>query len=51
MIGDIKLGQQATHEEVCDEALRHYEKIAKECCHWNSLIPKAIAFYRKKHKK
>jgi len=38
---------KATHEEICDKALRHYEKLAKECCHWDSVIPKAIEFYKK----
>jgi len=37
---------QATHAELCDQALEHYESLAKECCHWNSLIPKAIEFYK-----
>ena len=36
----------ATHEEVCDQALAHYRKLAKECCHWNSVVEKAIIFYR-----
>jgi len=38
---------QATHEEICDKALRHYEKLASEVSCWNSLIPRAIKFYRK----
>lgn len=28
-----------------DDALKHYESLASECCHWNSVIPKAINFY------
>ena len=36
----------ASHEELCDQALQHYERLAKECSSWNSVIPKAIAFYR-----
>ncbi len=38
---------RATHEEICDGALLHYEALAKECCHWNSVVPKAIEFYKK----
>ena len=37
---------QAFHEEICDQALRHYEKLAKECCWWNSVVPKAIEYYK-----
>lgn len=38
---------KASHKELCEQALRYYEEIVKEVCHWNSLIPKAIEFYRK----
>jgi len=38
---------QASHEEICNQALRHYEKLAKEYSCWNSLIPKAIEYYKK----
>ena len=37
---------QATHEEICEGALKHYERISKECCDWSSAIPKAIEFYK-----
>lgn len=37
----------ATHEEICDQALKHYEDLARECCHWNSVVPRAIEFYKK----
>lgn len=38
---------QATHEEICDSALRQYERIAKEACDWCSTVPRAIEFYKK----
>ena len=37
----------ATHEEICDFAIKHYEKISSICCDWLSTIPKAIEFYKK----
>lgn len=37
---------EATHEEICDQALEHYESLAKECSHWDSVVPKAIEFYK-----
>jgi len=37
---------KATHEELCDSALAHYERIAEQASEWNSLVPKAIEFYR-----
>lgn len=40
-----------SHEELCDQALQHYERLARECSSWNSVIPKAIAFYRANGKK
>lgn len=43
---DENRAYQATHEELCNQALEHYEDISKEVCHWNSLIPKAINFYK-----
>jgi len=45
----IKTGQ-ATHEEICDQALTDYERISSEVCDWNSVIPKAIEFYKNKDK-
>ena len=41
---------QGTHEEVCNQALKHYEQISTEVCHWNSLIPAAIKYYRDNYK-
>jgi len=35
--------------ELCRDALAHYEKIASQSGEWNSLIPKAIEFYKKMH--
>ncbi len=37
---------EATHEELCDSALKHYEELAKKCSDWYSLVPKAIEFYK-----
>jgi hypothetical protein len=37
---------KATHEEVCDQALAHYQKLSMETSEWNSVIPKAIFFYK-----
>ena len=36
----------ATHEEICDQALEHYELLATECNHWSSVVPRAIRFYK-----
>jgi len=32
-------------KDMCKSALEHYEQLAKDTCHWNSLIPEAIRFY------
>ena len=37
---------KATHKEICDQALVHYEKISVAQSEWNSVVPKAILFYR-----
>ncbi|MCK5612489.1 hypothetical protein KAR91_62025 [Candidatus Pacearchaeota archaeon] len=37
----------ATHEEICDGALRHYEELAKKHSHWMNTIPIAINFYKR----
>lgn len=37
----------ATHDELCDGALEHYQRLSDECHHWYSLIPRMIEFYRK----
>lgn len=36
----------ATHKELCDNALKHYEKISKIAMSWNSTVSKAIEFYK-----
>ena len=40
---------KATHEEICDHALKHYKKISMEhpICEWCSTVPRAIKFYKK----
>jgi len=48
--GELKATLDATLDEVCDQALAHYEAISSEAGEWNSLIPKAIEFYRNKDK-
>lgn len=48
---DVGGACQATHEEVCNQALKHYEQISTEVCHWNSLVPEAIKYYRDNYKK
>lgn len=39
--------KQATHEELCDAALRHYMELSDEVCRYLSTIPEAIEFYKK----
>lgn len=36
----------ATHDELCDGALKHYERLSRMSNEWYSLIPKVIEFYR-----
>ena len=36
---------QATNEDLRKSDLEHYEKLATECHHWASGIPRAINFY------
>lgn len=38
--------KEASHEELCDDMLEHYDQISKEVCHWNSGVPEAIKFYK-----
>ncbi len=40
----------ATHDEICDGALKHYEELSKLGHSWLSTIPQAIEFYRKHYK-
>jgi len=35
-----------THKELCDQALKHYQEISDKDCHFNSIVPKAIEFYK-----
>ena len=35
------------HEELCDQALEHYDNVSKTASSWNSLIPKAIEYYKR----
>lgn len=38
---------EKTHEELCDDALKHYEELSKEVGSWLSTVPIAIKFYKK----
>lgn len=38
---------EATHEEICDRALKHYKTISQACCEWCSTVEHAIMFYRR----
>ena len=42
--------KQATHDEICDRALQHYDALPKAGYGWLSTIPQAIEFYRKYYK-
>jgi len=37
---------EASFEDICAAALRHYEKVSNHACSWMNTIPKAIEFYR-----
>ena len=37
-------------DDLCEQALKHYDEISSEVCYYNSLIPKAIRFYQKNYK-
>ena len=34
-------------EDLVNDALEHYEEASSKIHHWNSLIPKALRFYKK----
>jgi len=36
-----------SHDELCDKALAHYRDISDLATHFNSLVPKAIEYYRR----
>ena len=38
--------KQATHEEICDQALSNYREVADKCGYWSSTIEHAIKFYK-----
>jgi len=50
MTREIEKGCRATHEEVCEQALAHYQQLSVETGEWNSVIPKAIFFYKNYYK-
>jgi hypothetical protein len=35
--------------DLCESALKHYEKLSSDACDYNSLIPKAIKFYQENY--
>ena len=41
--------QKTPINDLCKQALEHYLKLSREACEYNSLIPKAIEFYRGRH--
>ena len=46
----IALSGAATHEELCDKALAHYQEISDKACCWNSTVVHAIEFYKQNWK-
>ena len=38
-------GKEATPEELCEGALRHYDELSNKSCSWMNTIPKAIRFW------
>ena len=38
---------ETPHDELCDGALKHYDEVSKIASTWNSLIPKAIEYYKR----
>ena len=46
MNGDTR-ACQATHDEICDGALKHYEEVSTRGHCWSSTVVHAIEFYRK----
>lgn len=47
----LEQGSQASHEEICNQALAHYEEISDKAKHWSSTVPMAIKFYRDNYTK
>jgi len=43
----ININSQASHEELCSMALKHYEEISALVSHWMSTVHHAIEFYKK----
>ena len=39
--------KETPHDELCDMALEHYDEISTEAMHSNSLIPRAIEYYKR----
>lgn len=39
--------EQATHDDICDGALRHYNEVSNKASSWMNTIEKAIECYRK----
>ena len=42
---------KATRDDICNQAVQHYERLSDECHSWFSVIPKMIEFYREHGKK
>ena len=39
------MGLETPFNDLCKQALEHYEKMSQETASYNSLIPRAIKFY------
>ena len=49
MSSNISYPKKTPMNELCKQALEHYLELSDAACHYNSLIPKAIEFYRRMH--
>ena len=41
----MNLPMKTPIDDLIKQALEHYGRLSKECCDWNSLVPKAIREY------
>ena len=35
-----------SHDEICEDAFKHYEELATKCHNWSSTVVHAIKFYK-----
>ena len=38
---------KATHDEICESAMKHYMEVSDKACEWSSTVEHAIDFYRR----